>query len=816
MKFVFLGSGPTKSVKGRGRNRRRNSSALILDKVNILIDVTPEFTEQMKKFAPNLKKIDYLLITHGHNDCIGGWYQLRKWLKKHNQDKINVILERKTLNRIKDDFKDTSFAKFIFVKPGDTIRIKQLTIKPFRVTHAEAFPTGKKFPCLGYRINNLVYAEDMEDIPKESRKYFRNASVMILDAAMWFGKHIRGHMNVEEALKFAKQFNPRYLILTQAGHTYPSYAIAEKKIKNYAKKLKIKSKVRLSYDGMKINISRKFRRLQIMAKVPGEEGETRGEAASNFWKNNWWKCFPKTGKGEFVYQHHWRGLTEEEAKWDEDKLLQTDRSVHGDLRFSKNDSLYGFTIFLGKVEDLRNGRDVFTLKEPDKLQGTWKLMQPRAWLDFEGVTKPGEIGATEKKYAKFFIIDKGKYEIGVWREHFFEFFLHGKKLKGRYLIVYAPVGGSRKWLIGRPNDQRPYTETHKKGDVIKELKKKKQRWLVWARPGCKPILYDVNKVKFPIAERMSGELQFSLISRQIGNKRFLELNLERENYCEVWRFEPQKAGEKLKLVLGSRVRKLSNAPIESLTFEGIIPKGKPGASRDYCAVIKILDKGTYRILEEEKGYLKIQLEGKKLDGIYSIKFDDAVDADKSKYRYIFDKGEDMSLINELLNQIEALSFQETRTEEKLFSNFKVVTELGDHLTPLKIKGIAITEGTWNGLFYPREELRKAARDLKGKPLMVDHSKSVKDLVGRVTDAWFNEAENAIEFEAEIIDENIAKKVVEGLITGVSVGVIVDRVKEGSNLVARNYEFTELSLVLVPACKDAKIVDIEKSYATKVF
>ena len=37
-------------------------------------------------------------------------------------------------------------------------------------------------------------------------------------------------------------------------------------------------------------------------------GMTRGEAAAKYRKENWYKAWPKSGKGKFVCHHHWRGL----------------------------------------------------------------------------------------------------------------------------------------------------------------------------------------------------------------------------------------------------------------------------------------------------------------------------------------------------------------------------------------------------------------------------------------------------------------------------------------------------------------------------
>ncbi len=228
----------------------------------------------------------------------------------------------------------------------------------------------------------------------------------------------------------------------------------------------------------------------------GEEGETRGERAAKFWREHWQESFPKSGKGQFVYQHHWRGLSEDEAKVAEEELLDTKHSVHGDLRCGFDRALWGFSVFLGETADLRGGRDLGSLPADDALQGAFKLHQPREWLTVARkkpfIVEPGGPGSTSKTWSKFFEVDHGEYEIGVWREHFFEIFLHGKKLKGRYMIQYAQQGGRRYWQIAKPEDQTPYADKHQKEVVIEELRKKGQRWLVWAKPGQRPKLIDVR------------------------------------------------------------------------------------------------------------------------------------------------------------------------------------------------------------------------------------------------------------------------------------------------------------------------------------
>jgi phosphoribosyl 1,2-cyclic phosphate phosphodiesterase len=237
-----------------------------------------------------------------------------------------------------------------------------------------------------------------------------------------------------------------------------------------------------------------------------EEGGTRSEAALDYWENNWWKAYPESGKGKFIYHHHWRGLDKEDTDKSDDWFMDnTDKSIHGDLRFEgRNDNLFGFTVFLGSTRDNR------TLPEKDKLinlsknkgkeknlQGTWKLPQPKGWVEVAKdkplISEPRGVGATEEKYAKFFAPDSGTFEMGVWREHFFELFLKGKDLNGRMLIQYAPIAGRRIWIIDFPEDQTPYAETHDLEKIKAELKKKGQKHLIWAKPGEKPELITISE-----------------------------------------------------------------------------------------------------------------------------------------------------------------------------------------------------------------------------------------------------------------------------------------------------------------------------------
>jgi len=249
------------------------------------------------------------------------------------------------------------------------------------------------------------------------------------------------------------------------------------------------------------------------------EGDTHAAAADEFWENHWQEMYPPSGKGKFTYQHHWMGLDEDEAKLDEKALFNTAHAIHGDMRLTgqKADGgeLWGPSVFLGKAADNRKvgGDRLIVLPQDDNLRFAHKLAQPIGWLTIAHrnphIAKPGEPGATSKTWAKSFEWDHGDYEMGVWRKHMQEIFLKGDKLKTRFLLTFAPVGekGERRWIIDKPKDQTPYADSHKLDKVIAELRRKKQPWLVWAKPGVKPIKIDVGKITDEEIERISKRLE---------------------------------------------------------------------------------------------------------------------------------------------------------------------------------------------------------------------------------------------------------------------------------------------------------------------
>lgn len=261
------------------------------------------------------------------------------------------------------------------------------------------------------------------------------------------------------------------------------------------------------------------RRRSVLQKEEGvdDEGGTRAAAAREFWEKHWHEIFPSSGKGKFTYQHHWMGLNEDEAKLDEKALFDTTHALHGDMRLTgqkfDGGEMWGPSIFLGKATDNKKvgGDRLVVLPQDDNLQIAFKLAQPIGWLTIARekphVAKPSEPGATSKTWAKFFEWDYGDYDMGVWREHLMEIFLKGDKLKQRFLLEFVPFGNRRIWIIDKPKDQTPYAESRDLAKIIDELRRKRQRWLIWAKPGLKPVKIDVDKITDAEIERIKKRFE---------------------------------------------------------------------------------------------------------------------------------------------------------------------------------------------------------------------------------------------------------------------------------------------------------------------
>lgn len=128
----------------------------------------------------------------------------------------------------------------------------------------------------------------------------------------------------------------------------------------------------------------------------------------------------------------------------------------------------------------------------------------------------------------------------------------------------------------------------------------------------------------------------------------------------------------------------------------------------------------------------------------------------------------------------------------------------------EISGVALEEGTFQGRYFPEKEIEAATHTLIGKPVVVDHKKGVKDIVGQVTNSWFEDSQ--LKFEAEIINDEVAELIMRNLVNGVSVGANYEpEFDENIDVyeIATDITFYELALTTQPAFENGIREELSK-------
>lgn len=186
MRVVIMGCGGSGGVPYAGnvwldcdpenpKNFRTRPSLYVEYKgTRIVVDTGPEFRLQINKVGlTDDQLLDAVLYTHSHCDHIMGLDDLRTFWYRNNKTPINVYAENHTLVDLKRRF-DYCFE---WLHPNyppmasgniisyDAFEIKEfsgeMAIHPLRQIHGNMETTG-------FRIGDLAYCTDLNDMPQES------------------------------------------------------------------------------------------------------------------------------------------------------------------------------------------------------------------------------------------------------------------------------------------------------------------------------------------------------------------------------------------------------------------------------------------------------------------------------------------------------------------------------------------------------------------------------------------------------------------------------------------------------------------------
>ena len=148
-----------------------------------------------------------------------------------------------------------------------------------------------------------------------------------------------------------------------------------------------------------------------------------------------------------------------------------------------------------------------------------------------------------------------------------------------------------------------------------------------------------------------------------------------------------------------------------------------------------------------------------------------------------------------------------------FSNAKFMESDGI----IEFTAVGLCEGTWKGVFYPLEEIKKLADNWVelGRPkipLLVEHGKDEEfgiKAVGEVYELRFDDDLKALFIKGRITDPKAIKKVKEGEFNHVSLAHFINLKEVNHQNVASDLNLVEVSLTRAPACPSCTILNVQE-------
>lgn len=207
--------------------RLRTSAGVVYEGMKFIVDVGPDFRTQC--LQTGWDAADAVLLTHAHQDHVAGLDDLRPFIFKSGRE-MPVYADAFTMNQVVDRF-SYAFGGTNYpgaprltanqINPNETLNIGPASIQPIPIMHGNQ-------PILGFRFGPMAYLTDVSAIPEDSLEKLQNLDVLVLNALRIEPHH--SHLNLESALAYIEQINPKTTYLIHISHLLGLHDTIEKQL----------------------------------------------------------------------------------------------------------------------------------------------------------------------------------------------------------------------------------------------------------------------------------------------------------------------------------------------------------------------------------------------------------------------------------------------------------------------------------------------------------------------------------------------------------------------------------------------------------
>jgi phosphoribosyl 1,2-cyclic phosphate phosphodiesterase len=222
--------------------RYRASALLTFGERRVLLDCGPDFKWQA--LAANIRQLDAVLLTHEHQDAIGGLDELRRFNELHGasipiharSDDLDVIVGRFAYAFSPGGRAYTGAPQLRPVVLDGPFLVGGRRFVPVPVVHADRVITG-------YRTGGFAYCSDVQRIDEDGRALLRDLDVLVISALRDLPHPT--HQTVSEALAIIEALRPRRAYLTHLDHELGHAALTAR----------LPAGVEVAWDGLELELA---------------------------------------------------------------------------------------------------------------------------------------------------------------------------------------------------------------------------------------------------------------------------------------------------------------------------------------------------------------------------------------------------------------------------------------------------------------------------------------------------------------------------------------------------------------------------------